>query len=78
MEEHVNHPDHYIAENGLETIDVIQAYTANLNGVVAFDIGNALKYICRFTKKNGAEDLKKAVWYLNHAIIHYSAKEKEN
>lgn len=51
MEEHVNHPDHYIAVNGMETIDVIQAYTANLNGVVAFDIGNALKYICRFTKK---------------------------
>lgn len=78
MEEHVNHPNHYKASNGIETIDVIAGYTSNLNGVVAFDVGNALKYICRFTKKNGTEDLKKAIWYLNHAIESYAPDEKEN
>lgn len=76
--ETVNHPDHYQSETGLETIDIIEAVTFDLKGVEAFDIGNAIKYLCRFTKKNGLEDLKKASWYLNHAINHIEKLEKEN
>lgn len=74
-EEKVNHPSHYVAPGGLEAIDVISAFTADLQGLIAFDIGNAIKYICRFSKKNGTEDLKKAIWYLNDAINNYSEKE---
>ena len=74
-EERVNHPSHYAGAGGLEAIDVISAFTADLQGLIAFDIGNALKYICRFNKKNGTEDLKKAIWYLNDAINNYSEKE---
>lgn len=69
-EDNVNHPSHYISENGLETIDVIQAF----GDIEGFCIGNALKYICRWKNKNGIEDLKKAVWYLNKII---SVKEGE-
>ena len=29
---------------------------------------NAIKYISRYKKKNGLEDLKKARWYLNNLI----------
>ena len=29
---------------------------------------NTLKYLLRFQKKNGVEDIKKAVWYLNKYI----------
>ena len=76
--EHVNHPDHYQTETGLEVIDIIEAVTFDLTGVEAFDIGNAIKYISRFTKKNGVEDLKKAAWYINHAIKHIENLEKEN
>ena len=76
--ETVNHPDHYQSETGLETIDIIEAVTFDLKGVEAFDIGNAIKYLCRFPKKNGLEDLKKASWYLNHAINHIEKLEKEN
>lgn len=76
--ETVNHPDHYLFETGLETIDIIEAVTFDLKGVEAFDIGNTIKYLCRFTKKNGLEDLKKAAWYLNHAINHIEKLEKEN
>lgn len=76
--ETVNHPGHYQHETGLETIDIIEAVTFDLKGVEAFDIGNAIKYLCRFTKKNGLEDLKKASWYLNHAIDHIEKLEKEN
>lgn len=30
--------------------------------------GNIMKYISRYQDKNGAEDLKKADWYLNKLI----------
>ena len=55
----VSHPDHYQSENGLEVIDVIEAFTAELNGIEATDTGNILKYACRWKKKNGIQDLKK-------------------
>ena len=64
----VNHPKHYKAKNGLEVIDVIEAFTANLSGYEATHTGNVIKYICRWKEKNGLEDLKKAQWYLNRLI----------
>ncbi len=36
-----------------------------------YHLGNAMKYICRAGKKNPektAEDLQKAVWYINRYI----------
>ena len=69
----VNHPDHYKTESGLETIDVIEAFTNGLVGIEAVDTANVIKYICRWKKKNGLEDLKKAKWYLEHLI-----NKKEN
>lgn len=57
--DNVNHPQHYISEYGLETIDVIQAFTHDLDGIEAYDTGNILKYICRWKHKNGVEDLEK-------------------
>ena len=64
----VNHPEHYIASNGLEVIDVIDAFTKELNGCEAVYTANVIKYICRWEHKNGLEDLKKAQWYLNRLI----------
>ena len=64
----VNHPNHYKAKNGMEVIDVIEAFTANLEGYEATHTGNVIKYICRWKEKNGLEDLKKAQWYLNRLI----------
>jgi hypothetical protein len=72
MNDNVNHPSHYQSTNGLEVIDAIEAFTEDLVGMEAVCTANALKYICRWKKKNGVEDLKKAVWYLNKLI------EKEN
>ena len=74
----VNHPDHYKAETGMEVIDVIEAFTFDLKGIEATDTGNIIKYICRWSKKNGLEDLKKAEWYLKHLIAHIEKLEKEN
>ena len=64
----VNHPKHYKAKNGMEVIDVIEAFTVNLEGYEATHTGNVIKYICRWKEKNGLEDLKKAQWYLNRLI----------
>ena len=68
MLEMVNHPDHYQSKSGIEAIDVIEAFCDGLNGLEAFCTGNAMKYLCRWKKKNGIEDLKKAQWYLNRLI----------
>ena len=76
-EDVVNHPKHYKAVNGLEAIDVIEAFTAKLKGIQATDTGNVLKYMLRWHEKNGLEDLKKAQWYLNH-LISKVEKEYEN
>lgn len=74
-EDLVNHPSHYKTESGIETIDVIEAFTKGLEGIEATDTGNIIKYICRWKKKNGLQDLKKAQWYLNHLINKVEEKE---
>lgn len=66
----VSHPGHYQSKTGLEVIDVIEAFTDGLNGIEATDTGNVIKYICRWKQKNGIQDLKKAMWYLQHLIEH--------
>ena len=72
----VSHPDHYQSESGLEVIDVIEAFTAKLKGIEATDTGNVIKYILRWKEKNGLQDLKKCMWYLQHLINHVE-KETE-
>lgn len=62
-------PNHYKhLPNGLETIDIIQAWTEGLEGIEAVCTANAIKYISRWKYKNGIEDLKKARWYLDKII----------
>jgi hypothetical protein len=62
----VNHPQHYGGENNVyEAIKVIDAWG------LGFSLGNTVKYISRAGKKNKdreLEDLKKAIWYLEHHI----------
>ena len=65
--DNVNHPAHY-NHDGLETIDVIKAWTKDLNPFEAYCMGNVIKYISRWKDKNGIEDLKKARWYLIRVI----------
>lgn len=61
--DNVNHPAHY--ETGkFECIDVMLE-TQGKEKVKAFCICNAFKYLYRHGRKNGREDIEKAVWYLN-------------
>lgn len=64
----ISHPEHYQSHSGLEVIDVIRAFTDELIGIEAVYTGNVIKYICRWKKKNGVEDLKKARQYLDWLI----------
>ena len=67
-EEHdnVNSPSHY--QGKVECIECIESATDGLNGIEAFCTGNAIKYLYRWKKKNGIEDLKKAKWYIDKII----------
>jgi hypothetical protein len=64
--EQVNHPQHYGGEDNVyEAIKVIDAWE------LGFSLGNTVKYISRAGKKNKEkelEDLRKALWYLQHHI----------
>jgi hypothetical protein len=63
----VNEPPHYKV-GGVETIDYIQA-KLTLDQFEGYCLGNALKYISRAGHKgNTAEDLRKAIWYLNRLL----------
>lgn len=71
--EQVNHPQHYGGQdNPYESIKVIDAWE------LGFSLGNTVKYISRAGKKDSdkeLQDLKKALWYLNH---HIEMLEKQN
>ena len=59
-------PDHY--KGAVECIDAIAVATEGLQGMEAFCTGNAIKYLWRWKKKNGREDLEKAQWYINRLL----------
>lgn len=63
----VNHPAHY-TKGKVECIDAIESAVSGLSGVEAFLTGQVMKYTYRWPDKNGAEDLRKAGWYLNRLI----------
>ena len=63
MQDNIN-PSHY-KQGNIEVIDFI------LDQKFSYIEGNVVKYISRYKKKNGLEDLKKAQWYLNRVIEEY-------
>ena len=64
----VQKPIHYNSGK-IETIDYIQDVTSQItDGFEGACVANVIKYVSRYNKKNGLEDLKKAQWYLNRVI----------
>jgi len=67
-DEKVNHPTHYSQVPGVECIEVTRWFN--------FSLGNAIKYIWRAGYKGDkAEDLKKAIWYLQNEIERLEYKD---
>mgnify|MGYP000685681406 CR=1 FL=1 len=65
--EAVNRPAHYTG-GSVECIDAIESAVRELDGVQAFHTGQIIKYVWRWHKKGGVEDLRKAEWYLKRLI----------
>ena len=66
MTDNVNHPSHY-ADKGIEVIDYIKD-TLPHECYIGYLWGNVIKYISRWKKKGGIEDLKKGQVYLGWLI----------
>ena len=66
MNDNVNHPEHY-AGDGIECIDAIKASMSKY-GYLGYLKGNCMKYLWRFEKKGGLEDLLKCEFYLKEMI----------
>lgn len=66
MKNNVNNPAHYTA-GSIECIDAIKA-SMTKEQFEGFCKGNVLKYVWRYERKNGLEDLEKAEWYLDKLI----------
>jgi len=67
MHDPVHSPIHYADGNGVECIEAIEA-SMSMEEFKGFLKGNVQKYVWRYAQKNGAEDLKKAKWYLERLI----------
>ena len=59
-------PAHY-QKGGVECIEAIEA-SMSKEAFKGFLKGNCIKYIYRYENNNGAEDLRKAEWYLLRLI----------
>jgi hypothetical protein len=58
-------PSHY-KQGGIECIEAMKVALGG--GFFGYLRGNAIKYLWRYDKKNGVEDLKKARWYLDRLV----------
>ena len=63
--DNVSHPIHYMGK--VEVIDYIEDKLTP-EQFEGYLVGNVMKYMSRYQKKNGLEDLKKGSWYLNKLI----------
>lgn len=61
----VKQPKHYEILPDVETLDVIKALVPDF---VSYCEGNAIKYLTRWRKKGGVEDLRKCKMYLEWMI----------
>lgn len=66
--DNITSPSHYVTDKDFEVFDVQEAFIHELKGMPASYWCNVVKYILRFQRKNGVEDLKKARYYLDKLI----------
>lgn len=63
----IKSPAHYTGGK-IECIEAISEATKGLEGSEAYNTGAAMKYLWRWKRKNGMEDLKKARWHIEKLI----------
>lgn len=67
MSDNVHNPKYYQGRNGLEAIDVLRNFMSD-EQFDGYHLGNLLKYLIRYSKKNGIEDLEKAKVHMDWLI----------
>ena len=72
--DNVNQPSHY-ADKQIEVIDYIKD-TLSKEEFTGYCTGNVIKYVSRWKKKGGKEDLEKAYTYLGWAIQNENNESK--
>lgn len=73
----VKHPNHY-CYGKFECVEVIKELTAGASGPEGFLLGNVIKYLWRYRRKNGAEDLRKARRYIDMLLSLYDEMDGAN
>ena len=63
----LNVPGHYSLEDGTDAMDHLLAFMGE-ELFKGFLIGNVYKYLLRHEKKNGVEDLHKAIDYIKRLV----------
>lgn len=67
MSDNVHNPKHYQGRNGLEAIDVHRNFM-NDEQLTGYHLGNLIKYVLRYRRKNGIEGLEKAKVHMDWLI----------
>lgn len=70
----IKHPDHYTFR-GVEAIEVVKIMTDTATGVEAYLLGCAVKYLYRYPRKNGDQDLAKAEQYIQMLREHLAKRQ---
>jgi len=65
--DNINHPSHY-TQGKVECLDAIESAVTGLTGMEAVYTGHIIRYVWRWKRKNGVEDLKKALFYIKRLI----------
>lgn len=66
----------YYNDGNISCIEAMES-AFGADTVAAFCKCNAFKYLWRSDHKNGTEDLKKALWYLNKLLDIYGSQNKQ-
>ena len=66
----VNRPQHYEDGRTLSPLAVLEDWHLDYSG------GNMLKYLARWRRKNGRQDLEKMRWYANRAMERWQAMDE--
>lgn len=74
MKDNIN-PDHY-KQGDIECIDAIKSAVVGKDGFSGYCTGNVIKYLWRFENKNGSEDIRKGIWYMNALLKHTEQNEQ--
>ncbi|CAK1226536.1 hypothetical protein R82265_HNDDMDAM_00092 [Fructobacillus cardui] len=61
----LENPSRYVGKSGMQVFDVINEFGLD------FYEGSVLKYLIRYKKNNGIEDLKKCREYIDYMIAGY-------